>query len=116
MTALDGKIRCFGYRSGLLALMVSLACAWPIHAVRAAGTPALVPLCASCHGEQGVSASPVIPNLAGQQQGYLEDALRAYKTNQRQGGSAVMMNGLAAHLSDADIAALAAYYASLKPH
>ncbi|MCB8879448.1 c-type cytochrome [Acidisoma cellulosilytica] len=83
-------------------------------AAQAAGTPALVPLCASCHGEQGISASPIIPDLAGQQQGYLDNALHDYKANQRQGGSAAMMNGIAAHLSDADIAALSAYYAALK--
>jgi cytochrome c553 len=83
-------------------------------AALAASAPAIVPLCASCHGEQGISASPTIPDLAGQQQGYLENALHDYKANQRQGGSAAMMNGIATHLSDADIAALAAYYASLK--
>ncbi|MCB8877169.1 c-type cytochrome [Acidisoma silvae] len=101
---------------GLFAAVAAgvLALALPLGAARAAGAPALVPLCASCHGDQGLSASPMIPNLAGQQQGYLSNALHDYKAKQRQGGSAAMMIGLAAHLSDADIAALSAYYASLK--
>lgn len=83
-------------------------------AAEAASAPPQVPLCGSCHGREGISASPVIPNLAGQKQGYLEAALNAYKNHNRQGGSAPMMIGIAGQLSDADIQALAAYYASLK--
>ena len=98
------------------AFTLMLGAAWGVAAPRQAlaDTPALVPLCASCHGAQGISASPVIPNLAGQKAGYLANALHDYKANQRQGGSAAMMIGVAAHLSDADISALAAYYAGLK--
>jgi cytochrome c553 len=83
-------------------------------AAEAAGTPAMEPLCASCHGAQGISTSPTIPNLAGQKQGYLENALAAYKAGQRQGPQAAIMHGIAIQLSDADIAALTAYYSSLK--
>jgi cytochrome c553 len=109
MVGWRGAVRIW-VRAGLVAAAIGLL---PL-AAEAAGTPALVPLCASCHGAQGISASPTIPNLAGQKQGYLESALSAYKAGQRQGQSAAMMNGIATHLSDADIAALSAYFASLK--
>lgn len=101
-----------GWRRQAGAIAFGLGLAMPMAA--SAGTPAIVPLCASCHGNQGISASPVIPNLAGQKQGYLAGALNDYKSGQRQGGSAGMMVGVAKNLSDADIAALSAYYASLK--
>jgi cytochrome c553 len=92
---------------------LSLSAAFPL-AASAASAPAQVPLCASCHGNGGVSGSPNIPSLAGQQQGYLQAALTDYKTHQRLGASADMMTGIAAQLSATDIQALAAYYASLK--
>ena len=40
-------------------------------------------LCANCHGEHGISVSPVFPSLAGQDALYLADALRAYKDGSR---------------------------------
>lgn len=70
-------------------------------------------VCASCHGRQGVSQIPSYPNLAGQNQQYLVMALQAYKTGQRKGGQATLMQGQAAALSKEDMANLAAYYASL---
>lgn len=80
----------------------------------AANFPPQVPMCASCHGQGGISSSSSIPNLAGQKEGYLVNALKAYRSGQRQGGNAGMMLGIAHQLSDADMKALAAYYAGLK--
>ena len=71
--------------------------------------------CVACHGANGVSIIPLYPNLAGQKAPYLESALKAYKTQDRKGGNAAIMYGMAAPLSDADIANLAAYFASLDP-
>ncbi|HEX3982930.1 MAG TPA: cytochrome c [Acidisoma sp.] len=103
-----------GAAAAVLALGIGVAAAFhPGAAWAASPPPAMAPLCASCHGPQGVSASPTIPNLAGQKAGYLENALSAYKAGQRQGGMASMMNGIATHLSDSDITALSTYYASL---
>lgn len=96
----------FTWAFGALVLSAPLAVA--------ANLPSQLPLCASCHGQQGVSVSPNIPNLAGQKEGYLVNALSAYKANQRHGGMADMMTPIAAQLSPADIQALAAYYSSLK--
>ncbi|GAB0115453.1 c-type cytochrome [Acidisoma sp. C75] len=89
----------------------SLAGASPAHA---ANFPPQVPMCASCHGQGGISSSPNFPNLAGQKEGYLVNALEAYKNGTRHGSTAGLMIGIAGQLSDADIKALAAYYAGLK--
>lgn len=71
--------------------------------------------CAGCHGAEGVSMAPIYPNLAGQKAPYLVSALKAYKSQERKGGNAAVMWGIAASLSDEDIENLAAYYASLEP-
>jgi len=78
----------------------------------AGGKPAQVAVCASCHGETGVSATPMFPNLAGQHRSYLEVALKGYKSGARKNA---VMAGQAAGLSDADIKALALWYSSQKP-
>lgn len=67
--------------------------------------------CAGCHGTNGISNNPMWPNLAGQKQAYLASALQMYRDGRRKNA---MMNAMAKNLSDADIANLAAYYASLK--
>lgn len=71
--------------------------------------------CVACHGQNGISMVPMYPNLAGQKAPYLESSLKAYRSQERKGGNAAIMWGLAAPLSDDDIADLAAYYASLDP-
>lgn len=73
-----------------------------------------IAVCASCHGANGVALVPTYPNLAGQNAAYLEGALKAYKSQERKGYQAAIMYGMAAPLSDQDIADIAAYYSSLK--
>lgn len=65
--------------------------------------------CAACHGERGISITPMWPSLAGQHEDYLIHALRHYKTNVRKDP---VMGGLAMPLSEEDIRDLAAYYAA----
>jgi cytochrome c553 len=65
--------------------------------------------CAACHGEAGVAAAPLWPNLAGQHRSYLEHALLQYRTGVR---ADPVMGPLIAPLSDEDIRHLAAYFAS----
>jgi cytochrome c553 len=69
--------------------------------------PVDVTACQACHGESGISASPRIPNLAGQQQAYLAAQLQAFRAGTRRND---LMQAVAAQLSDAEIAALAAYW------
>lgn len=67
-------------------------------------------LCVACHGEQGKSANPEWPNLAGQHEGYLLKQLQDYKQGHlRQDPS---MQAVVANLNEADMAALAAFYAN----
>lgn len=66
--------------------------------------------CAGCHGADGNdSTAPNFPKLAGQYEDYLIKALREYRSGERE---QAIMNGIAAELSDQDIADLAAFYAS----
>jgi len=70
--------------------------------------------CVTCHGEDGNGneSNPVYktyPRLAGQHEDYLRLALDEYKSGERKNA---IMSGMAAPLSEQDIADLAAYYAS----
>jgi cytochrome c553 len=67
-------------------------------------------LCAACHGANGISNNDMWPNLAGQKQGYLVKQLTDLRSGERKNP---MMSPMAANLSDADIADLAAYFSSL---
>jgi len=68
--------------------------------------------CAACHGAEGVAAAPQWPNLAGQHETYLQEALERYKTGQRVD---MVMNPLIAQLDEQTIEELAAFFAS-QPH
>jgi cytochrome c553 len=68
--------------------------------------------CAGCHGEQGVSANPATPSLAGQDARYLIDAMKAYQAGLR---SDETMKGLMAGLDDRTINDLASFYAAQQP-
>jgi cytochrome c553 len=68
-------------------------------------------VCAACHGADGNSPTSAFPKLAGQNDDYLANALKAYKNKTR---TNAIMNGQAAGLSDQDIADLSAFYASQK--
>ena len=71
--------------------------------------------CAACHGADGIGVAPIYPNLAGQKEEHIVSALKAYQSEERKGGNAMMMTPMAKSLSDEDIANLAAFYAGLKP-
>jgi cytochrome c553 len=72
-------------------------------------------LCQGCHGISGYkTAFPDVyhvPKIAGQQPGYLVNALKAYKSGERSHPS---MRGIAASLSDEDMQKLADYYGGAK--
>ena len=67
-------------------------------------------VCAACHGGEGISPTPVWPNLAGQKEQYLAAQITAFRDGTRQNAQ---MAPMVANLSDEDIANLAAFYASL---
>lgn len=74
-----------------------------------AGKAKAAAVCAACHGTNGVSVSDTIPNLAAQRAGYLETQLKALKEGTRKNP---IMNAIAAQLSPADMANVAAYFAA----
>lgn len=108
----------------LVALMLSQAAA---QALAADGKPAVVdggnpdtlsphvstmlPLCASCHGADGISAVGLYPNLAGQKVEYLVKQLQAFKSRER---NDPVMSSMAEPLSPEAIQELAQYFSSSK--
>jgi cytochrome c553 len=78
----------------------------------AAGKQKAVTVCAACHGVDGnKTLDNSYPKLAGQYPDYLLKALKEYKSGKR---SNAIMAGQVQALTDADMANLALYYASLK--
>lgn len=74
---------------------------------------ALSATCAACHGGNGLSLVPMHPNLAGQQQVYRVNAMKAMKGRQRTSVNAAVCSPMMSAHSDTDIDNLAAYYSSL---
>ncbi len=68
--------------------------------------------CQACHGVDGNGVGdPQYPIIAGQYADYLEHAMRAYRSGERE--NAIML-GFAQALSDQDIKDLSAYFAAQK--
>ncbi|CAG9200663.1 Cytochrome c4 [Paraburkholderia tropica] len=70
-------------------------------------------VCFACHNTNGMAQIPGVPNLAGQNSDYLEEALRAYRDGHTRQN--VIMNAMASPLSDGDIANISAYFSLLHP-
>lgn len=74
-----------------------------------------ISMCVGCHGIPAYrTAFPEVysvPLIAGQSADYLVNALKAYKTGERNHPS---MQGIAKSLNDQDMADLAAYYSAAK--
>jgi cytochrome c553 len=70
--------------------------------------------CASCHGPAGAGIPAQYPRVAGQWADYTKAQLMAFRAGERQNDPQSMMRGVAAKLSDNEIAAVADYIAGLK--
>jgi cytochrome c553 len=68
--------------------------------------------CRACHGLDGRSTAPAIPNLAAQPERYLVESLNAYREGRR---VHAVLRDLTGHMSAADVRNVAAYFASLPP-
>src|SRR5271168_4348931 len=69
--------------------------------------------CGTCHGINGRSIAPTFPNLAAQTAPYIELQLHAFKDQSRADPDAqAYMWGMASQLNDAQISALAGYFAA----
>jgi cytochrome c553 len=69
--------------------------------------------CVACHGQNGISATPDFPHLAGQVPGYIAAQLDLFKKGADGGRVNAMMNGMVATLTDQDMADIDAYYSAL---
>lgn len=66
--------------------------------------------CMACHGPAGTgNPAAGFPALTGQHAPYVAQQLRAYRSGDRKGGQFNMMWNVAAHLTDAEIEAVAHY-------
>ena len=66
-------------------------------------------VCEACHGPTGISIDPSYPNLAGQYEDYMAQALNDYRYGDR---TNAIMVGMVSTLNDQDVKDLAAWYAS----
>jgi cytochrome c553 len=74
-----------------------------------------VQACVNCHGPAGTGEPPSYPYLAGQHAGYLTAAMAEWKSGARKTDMSGQMPHIAHQLSDADVAALSAYYSAMPP-
>src|SRR3989338_1254827 len=68
--------------------------------------------CGGCHGTNGISAGPSMPSLAGQSKVFFVDAMKKFKSGERNG---TVMSRLAKGYSDEQIVAMADFFAKQKP-
>lgn len=77
-----------------------------------AGQARAAAVCSNCHGIRLPAEGAPFPQLAGQDQKYLETALKQYRDGTRKSD---IMNAIAGSLTDTDINSVAGYYSKLKP-
>jgi cytochrome subunit of sulfide dehydrogenase len=75
------------------------------------GVRAMAATCSACHGTNGVSAGGSLPGLAGLNKDYFALQMKNFKDGKRE---ATLMHQIAKGYSDAEINAMAEYFAALK--
>jgi cytochrome c553 len=81
---------------------------------RGGNSAAGVPACAGCHGPAGAGLPAQYPRLAGQYAEYVAAQLKAFKDGVRTNDANGAMRGVASHLSEREIRAVAEYAAGLR--
>ncbi|BAU56642.1 cytochrome c4 [Halorhodospira halochloris] len=72
--------------------------------------------CTGCHGPQGKGVEGALyPRVAGQEQQYMIDAMKGYKSGDRDSDRNSEMRDIASRMSEEDIEAVAAFMSSLGP-
>lgn len=74
-----------------------------------------IPACESCHGPGANGVGAAFPALAGQHAGYIKSQIEAWQSGQRTGDPNHLMQTVAKRLNKDQVAAVAAYFSSLKP-
>lgn len=72
-----------------------------------------IPACIQCHGPGGVGVGEQFPAIAGQPAAYLREQLLAWKQGKRNPGPLSLMGDIAQRMNDAQITAVADYFAGL---
>jgi len=72
----------------------------------------LISGCVPCHGADGIAKFAEVPNLAGQNEPYLLNQLHAFHAGKRVHKE---MDYMARKLTEEEMGAIAAYFASLPP-
>lgn len=83
-----------------------------LHATLAQSGKQAAAFCMNCHGENGNSKLPDVPNLAGQHPTYILDQIDAFLTNKHKNK---FIQNLMKVLSEEDKATIALYFASSAP-
>ncbi|HEX2567316.1 MAG TPA: c-type cytochrome [Burkholderiales bacterium] len=73
-----------------------------------------VPACAGCHGPAGAGIPAQYPRLSGQFPEYIATQLKGFREGGRANDLNGVMRGVAAHLTDREITAVAQYAAGLR--
>src|SRR5580700_2394390 len=92
--------------------VAALVCGSPAHAADLAAGKEKAELCAGCHGEAGISQTENIPSLAGQPDQFTQWQLVFFRGGARKNEQ---MQPIAETISNEDIRAFGAYFASLAP-
>ena len=71
--------------------------------------------CPACHGpEGGKPLGPGYPKTRGQDETYIINQIKAFKSGERKGGQSALMIPMAATLNDQEASAIAKYLSSFK--
>jgi cytochrome c553 len=97
------------FKSSLIMVLAILASVSMPLAARAEGAPN--PLCAGCHNEDGNSAVPDFPKIAGLDAAYITKQITDFKKYKR---VSEVMGPMAAQIQDSEIPTLAAYFSKQK--
>jgi len=74
-----------------------------------------IPACEGCHGPAGAGIPAQFPRLSGQFADYVAAQLTAFREGKRSNDRNGVMRGVAAHMNDGQIKAVAEYAAGLRP-
>ena len=84
----------------------------PPKLVMGASSAMLASTCEGCHGDQGVSSGPATPSIAGMSQDYFVEAMQEFADEDTQ---TTIMTRIAKGYNEAEIEAMAAYFAAQTP-
>lgn len=100
-----------GYRALALTTSLLLGWAWAGNAAAQDAKTIAASVCAACHGEDGNSAIPMFPKIAGLQETYIVKQLKDFQSGRRKSD---IMGPVVAALKPEDFLALGTYFSSKK--